>query len=182
MQVYDTPLSGLKLVQLKLIGDARGFFIERFNAGAFAAAGLPTDFVQDNHSRSAAGILRGLHGQHTPPQGKLVGCVRGRIWDVAVDIRVHSPTFGKHYAVELTDMNGKLLWVPAGFAHGFCVLGEEPADVLYKVTAGYTPTTEVGIHYADAELNIPWPIENPQTSERDRRLPSFEDYKKNPVF
>jgi dTDP-4-dehydrorhamnose 3,5-epimerase len=182
MQAIDTPLSGLKLVQLKLIGDSRGFFIERFNATAFAAAGLPTEFVQDNHSRSTPNILRGLHAQHTPPQGKLVGCVRGRIWDVAVDIRAHSSTFGQHYGVELSDTNGKLLWVPGGFAHGFCVLGDEPADVFYKVTATYSPATEVGIHYADAALNIPWPIENPQTSERDKALPSFAEYKKNPVF
>ncbi len=182
MQVHDLPLPDLKLIQLDVKGDSRGFFIERFNAPQFAAVGLPTDFAQDNHSRSAPGILRGLHAQHTAPMGKLVGCVRGKIWDVAVDIRAGSPTFGKHYGVELSDMNGLLLWVPAGFAHGFCVLGHEPADVFYKVTATYNPAGEVGIHYADPELNLPWPIQDATTSDRDRNLPSFAEYKLKPTF
>ncbi len=182
MRVIDTPLSGLKLVQLELHGDARGFFVERFHAAKFAAAGLPTDFIQDNHSRSAPGIIRGLHAQYAPPQGKLVGCVRGAIWDVAVDIRAQSPTFGAHYAVTLSDTNGLLLWVPAGFAHGFCVAGDTPADVVYKVTAPYVPACEVGIHHADPALNIPWPVVGAQTSERDAALPRFAEYRLKPVF
>lgn len=174
-----TPLEipGLVLVELKIQGDARGFFVERFRQDTFGQAGLPTAFAQDNHSRSAPGILRGLHYQTAPAQGKLVGVIRGRIWDVAVDIRPESPTFGKHIGVELSDINGKLLWLPAGFAHGFCVLGDEPADVLYKVDAPYNPTTEGGILWNDPELGIQWPIQNPITSLRDQKLQSFAGYR-----
>src|SRR5947209_8015890 len=130
MQVHDCPIAGLKVIQLEMRGDSRGFFVERFHAERFSDSGLPVDYAQDNHSRSAPGILRGLHYQHTPPQGKLVGVVRGRVWDVAVDIRPGSPTFGQHYGTELSSDNGMLFWIPAGFAHGFCVLGDEPADML----------------------------------------------------
>lgn len=182
MHIETLPLEGLKLITLQVHGDARGFFVERFNGERFAEAGLPTDFVQDNHSRSAPGILRGLHYQHQPAQGKLVGVIRGRIWDVAVDIRAASPTFGQHVAVELSDMNGKLLWMPAGFAHGFCVLGDEPADVVYKVTANYNPAGEGGIRYDDPQLAVPWPIESPQISARDTNQPSFAEYKTKAVF
>ena len=166
MVIYECPLAGLKVVQLKVHGDARGFFIERFHASSFKAAGLPTDYSQDNHSRSAPGILRGLHYQHTPPQGKLVGVIRGRVWDVAVDIRKDSKTFGQYHGVELTGDNGLLLWLPPGFAHGFCVLGDEPADMLYKVTGQYNQPGEGGIRFDDTDLNIPWPIQNPIVSER----------------
>jgi dTDP-4-dehydrorhamnose 3,5-epimerase len=182
MEVLPTPLDGVKLVQLKLHGDARGFFVERFNRDTFAAAGLPSDFVQDNHSRSAPGVVRGMHFQYAPPQGKLVGCMRGRIWDVAVDVRANSPTFGQYYGVELSDVNAKLLWVPAGFAHGFCVLGDEVADVFYKVTANYNPNGETGFRFDDPDVNIPWPIANPHVSARDAQASSFADYKKNPRF
>lgn len=168
--VLETPLSGLKMVQLTVHGDERGFFVERFQADRFAEHGLPSQFVQDNHSRSAPGVLRGLHFQSTPAQGKLVGCVKGRIWDVAVDIRKSSPTFGQHFGLELSDVNGKLLWVPAGFAHGFCVLGDTPADVFYKVDAIYNPTTEGGIRYNDPELRIQWPVQNPLVSARDAAM------------
>jgi dTDP-4-dehydrorhamnose 3,5-epimerase len=181
MQVVPTKLDGVKIVELKVHGDKRGFFVERFNHDRFKEAGLPTQFAQDNHSRSAPGVLRGLHFQHTPPQGKLVGAVRGRIWDVAVDVRPSSSTFGQHVGVELSDENGKLLWVPAGFAHGFCVLGDEPADVMYKVTATYHPSGELGILWNDPAFAIEWPIKNPTLSARDQALMSFADYKKNPV-
>jgi dTDP-4-dehydrorhamnose 3,5-epimerase len=130
MPSEQLPIDGLVLITLDVYGDARGFFCERYKLSRFAEAGISENFVQDNHSRSAPDVLRGLHYQYAPAQGKLVGVTRGRIWDVAVDIRPHSPTFGESYGTELSDMNGRLLWIPAGFAHGFCVLGEEPADVI----------------------------------------------------
>jgi dTDP-4-dehydrorhamnose 3,5-epimerase len=181
MKVKDLALSGLKLVELDVFGDSRGFFVERFHAEKFRALGLPTEFVQDNHSRSAPGVLRGLHYQCRPEQGKLVGCVQGRIWDVAVDLRPESLTFGKHFSVELTDTNGLLVWIPPGFAHGFCVLGDEPAAVLYKVTEPYNPAGEGGIRWNDRDLNIPWPLREPKVSARDGELPSFAEYCGNPV-
>ncbi|NDF13095.1 MAG: dTDP-4-dehydrorhamnose 3,5-epimerase [Proteobacteria bacterium] len=181
MKVIDTKLDGVKIVQLTKHGDKRGFFVERFNEAKFKEAGLPIRFAQDNHSRSSPGVLRGLHFQHTPPQGKLVGAVRGRIWDVAVDVRPNSKTFGEYVGVELSDENATLLWVPGGFAHGFCVLGDEMADVMYKVTETYNAPGEMGILYDDPDLNIPWPIKNPVVSDRDTKLQSFAQYKKNPV-
>jgi len=180
MQIYDCPIAGLKIIQLDVMGDKRGFFVERFHAQRFADAGLPNEFTQDNHSRSAPGILRGLHYQHTPPQGKLVGVIRGAVWDVAVDIRPDSPTYGKHHAVELSGDNGVLFWMPPGFAHGFCVLGDEPADMLYKVTGPYNPDGEGGIRHDDPELGIRWPIIGAQISERDRNLMSWSEYSSNP--
>ena len=127
------------------------------------------------------GVLRGIHYQHRPAQGKLVGVIRGRIWDVAVDLRADSPTYGQHYHVELSDLNGRLLWMPAGFGHGFCVLGDEAADVLYKVDAPYDATGEGGIHWADPDLAIPWPVRAPIISTRDQGLASFAAYKARPV-
>jgi len=182
MEVIDTPLAGLKIVKLKVHGDARGFFVERYSHDRFADAGLPTDFVQDNHSRSAAGVLRGLHWQHQPAQGKLVGVTRGAVWDVAVDIRPNSPTYGQYLGVELSDQNGQLFWIPPGFAHGFCVLGDEPADMLYKVSGGlYNAAGEGGIRFDDPQIAIDWPLENPQISPRDTALMSFKDYQENPL-
>lgn len=180
MNVVPVEIKGLALVELKVFGDARGFFVERFKQERFAALGLPTQFVQDNHSRSAPGVLRGLHYQTNPAQGKLVGVVRGRIWDVAVDVRHASPTFGQHFGLELSDMNGRLLWIPPGFAHGFCVIGDEPADVLYKVDALYTPATEGGIMWNDPQLAVHWPISNPTISGRDQKLQTFAQYKASP--
>ena len=181
MKVTRLSIEGLLLVELVVHGDARGFFVERFQADRFRENGLPTTFAQDNHSRSGPGVLRGLHFQHTPAQGKLVGVLRGSIWDVAVDVRAESPTFGQHFGVELSDMNGKLFWIPAGFAHGFCVLGNDPADVLYKVDALYNPTGEAGIAWNDPELAVPWPISDPLVSVRDTQLQSFAEYRAHPV-
>jgi dTDP-4-dehydrorhamnose 3,5-epimerase len=172
---------GLVRIELALRRDARGFFVERFNRETFRQFGLPADFVQDNHSRSAPGVLRGLHYQFDPPQGKLVGVTRGRIWDVAVDIRPDSTTFGQNCAVELTDSNGVMLWIPPGFAHGFCVLGDEPADVIYKVDAPWNPAGESGILATDVELRIQWPIRDAVLSSRDQKLPSFASYRAQPV-
>lgn len=180
MKVEKTNLDGVLIVTLDMHGDERGFFVERFNEKTFKDHGLPTNFVQDNHSRSSPGVLRGLHCQHTPAQGKLVGVIRGKIWDVAVDIRPESPTLGQHFAIELSDMNGKLLWVPAGFAHGFCVLGNEITDVFYKTTALFTPGGESGIAWNDPDFAINWPIKDAVVSVRDQNLQSFKEYLKNP--
>jgi dTDP-4-dehydrorhamnose 3,5-epimerase len=177
MTIFPAPLDGVLLIELDVHGDERGFFIERFNLDRFRAHGLPSAFVQDNHSRSAPGVLRGLHFQHTPPQSKLVGVTRGRVWDVVVDIRPGSATIGQSYEVELTDMNGKLLWVPAGFAHGFCVLGDTPADMLYKVDAPYSPNGEGGILWNDPDLGIDWPIREPVVSGRDQTMPTFAEHR-----
>lgn len=177
MKTIPLPLEGLVQIELVVHGDARGFFVERFQAEEFALAGLPTHFVQDNHSRSAPGVLRGLHYQNNPAQGKLVGVIRGRIWDVAVDLRPESPTFGQHAAVELSDLNGRLLWIPRGFAHGFCVLGDEPADLLYKVDARYNAAGEGGILWSDTDLAIPWTLDEPVISARDRLLPTFAEFR-----
>ena len=177
MQITRFNLDGLLLIQLELHGDDRGFFVERFNLERFRSAGLPHNFVQDNHSRSEPGVLRGLHYQHTPAQGKLVGVTRGRIFDVALDLRPESPTFGHTQSAELSDNNGQLLWIPPGFAHGFCVLDKAPADLLYKVDAPYNPTGENGILWNDPELGIQWPIQNPIVSKRDRLMPTFAEHK-----
>jgi dTDP-4-dehydrorhamnose 3,5-epimerase len=180
--VTSLELEGLKLVQLAVHGDSRGFFVERFQLERFRQHGLPTEFAQDNHSRSAPGVLRGLHYQTNPAQGKLVGVVRGSILDVVVDIRASSPTYGRHVAVELSDVNGRMLWVPAGFAHGFCVLGNELADVVYKVDALYNPQTEGGVNPLDPELGIQWPVASPQLSQRDLQQPAWKTYRQSPRF
>lgn len=181
MKAIPTELAGVMVVQLDLFGDARGFFVERFQAERFAEHGLPSRFVQDNHSRSGPGVLRGLHYQTGPVQGKLVGVVRGRIWDVAVDLRAKSATFGRYTAHELSDVNGRLLWVPPGFGHGFCVLGDEPADVMYKVDSYYAPKGEGGVLWSDGELAIPWPVREPIVSQRDGALPTFGQFRDNPA-
>ncbi len=176
MKATPLPLEGLLLIELDVHGDERGFFIERFNLTRFREIGLPVDFVQDNHSRSCPGVVRGLHYQRTPAQGKLVGVTRGRIWDVVVDIRPASTTCGQTCATELSDMNGRLLWVPPGFAHGFCVLGDTPADMLYKVNAPYNPDGEKGILWNDPALAIAWPISDPIVSRRDRVMPTWAEH------
>jgi dTDP-4-dehydrorhamnose 3,5-epimerase len=181
VKVSDLPLAGLKLIELDVHADERGFFTERYNETRFRVNGLPVSFVQDNHSRSIPRTLRGLHYQIRPAQGKLVGVVRGRILDVVVDIRPWSATYGRHLATPLSDENGRLLWIPPGFAHGFCVTGNEPADVLYKVDCPYERSTEGGILWSDPELGIDWPFKDPTVSARDQDLPRFRDYRQNPV-
>ncbi len=170
MRLIETDLPDVKRIGLDVYPDARGFFTERYVESKFHAFGITDHFVQDNHSRSWPGVVRGMHFQHTAPQGKLVGVLRGRILDVAVDVRPHSPQFGQHVAVEL-EPNTELLWIPPGFAHGFCVLGHEPADVLYKVTAPFNPNGEAGIRY-DV---IDWPLANPILSARDQQLPTLAE-------
>jgi len=174
MKIFEEKLPGLLRIELDLYKDNRGYFVERFHEDKFFKAGLPTHFVQDNHSFSISGVLRGLHFQYDPFQGKLVGVTRGKVWDVAVDIRPHSPTYKKWVGLELSAVNGCLLWVPPGFAHGFIVLGTEPADVFYKVDKPYNPLGDRGIIWDDPELNITWPIDGPILSAKDAQLPTFE--------
>jgi len=182
VKIIPLTLPGLYLIETKLHSDSRGFFAERYRKDLLDARGIHISFVQDNHSHSKPGVLRGLHYQVNPTQGKMVSAIRGAIFDVAVDIRVSSPTFGRWYGVELTGTNGKSLWIPAGYAHGYCVLGDEPADVFYKVDGPYSAATEGGIRWNDSDVGIQWPIQNPQVSERDIVLPSLSEYSKNPAF
>jgi dTDP-4-dehydrorhamnose 3,5-epimerase len=179
MQIFSTTLPDLKIIQLKIYHDDRGFFVERFNQKTFADLGLPTQYWQDNHSFSLPNVIRGLHYQQNPSQIKLVSCISGSILDVAVDIRKNSPTFGKHFAIELNSQDGKMLYIPAGFAHGFCVLGKQPANVLYKVNNPYSASGDGGIRFDDPILNISWPINNPHQpiiSSKDLSLPTFLQY------
>lgn len=181
MIVEHGPLRGVLRVQLTVYRDNRGFFIERFNEATFRRQGLPASYCQDNHSHSIARTLRGLHYQTNPPQGKLVGVVRGHIWDVIVDLRSQSPTFGQHAATELRGDDGQLLWIPGGFAHGFCVVGDGPAEVLYKVDSPYDSSKEGGILWSDPDLAIEWPIADPIISPKDRQLPTFAQYRDAPL-
>lgn len=181
MQISDLVIEGLKLIQLKSFDDERGFFMERFNESKFSELGLPSRFVQDNHSSSHPGVLRGLHYQYNPPQGKLVSVIKGSILDVAVDIRPSSRTFGQFVAVELSAKNKKMLWMPAGFAHGFCVLGNEPAEVIYKVDHLWNGKGESGIRWNDPDLAIPWPVKNPIIATKDQQQPLFAEYKKSDI-
>ncbi|MBI3018984.1 MAG: dTDP-4-dehydrorhamnose 3,5-epimerase [Deltaproteobacteria bacterium] len=177
MKVRELELKGLKLIELDSYPDPRGFFIERFIVSKFKDLGLFTDFIQDNHSMSLPNVIRGLHYQYDPPQNKLVGVIRGKMWDVSVDLRPKSPTFGKYFTIELSDKNNFSLWIPFGFAHGFCTLGEEPTDVMYKVDTPYNPKTSSGIHWNDPELKIPWPVKNPIVSKADAELPTLAQCK-----
>lgn len=170
--VSETPVHGVLLVTLTPYRDDRGFFVEAFNDATFAAAGLPVSFVQDNHSRSRRGVLRGLHFQGQ--QGKLVRVVRGSIYDVAADIRPGSPTYGRWTGVRLDDEAMKALWIPPGCAHGFCTLSDE-ADVVYKCTELYDSQRERGIAWDDPTFRIEWPVRSPVVSERDRALPRLTD-------
>jgi dTDP-4-dehydrorhamnose 3,5-epimerase len=157
-------------------GDERGFFSETWNFSRYAEAGIEARFLQDNHSMSAAvGTLRGLHCQVSPSvQGKLVRVVRGAIWDVAVDLRVGSPTYRKHVAAELSAENWAQLWIPGGFLHGFCTLVPD-TEVIYKVDAGYDPAAERGVIWDDPDLAVPWPVTAAVLSEKDKKLPRLAD-------
>lgn len=174
MKAVPTRIPEVLVLEPRVFGDARGFFFESFNQRVFEeVTGLDVRFVQDNHSRSARGVLRGLHYQVRQPQGKLVRVVRGAIFDVAVDLRRSSPTFGKWAGAELSEENRRQLWVPAGFAHGFVVLSES-ADVLYKTTEYYAPEHERCIAWDDPEIGIAWPAgPSPTLSDRDRQGMSF---------
>jgi dTDP-4-dehydrorhamnose 3,5-epimerase len=175
MQRLETRLPGLVLLAPDVRGDERGFFLETFRADAYREMGIDVDFVQDNHSRSVRGTLRGLHFQTAPGQAKLVRCARGAIFDVVVDIRRDSPTFGEHEAFDLDDRSHHQLFVPVGFAHGFCVTSNE-ADVTYKVSSYYDAATEAGIAWDDPALGIAWPTEAPIISDRDRTTPTLAEF------
>lgn len=167
MFIETTPLPGVLLVKPDVFGDARGFFLETWNRQRYAEAGLDKDFVQDNVSQSRQGILRGLHFQNPRPQGKLVQALKGVVFDVAVDIRVGSPTFGQWYGVTLSEENHWQLYVPENFAHGFCVLSET-ALFAYKCTDSYNPSAEFSLRWDDPDVGIQWPIDNPQLSAKDQ--------------
>lgn len=176
MRVEEMSIPEVLLLKRDRFTDSRGWFTELHNEASLQAAGFNVRFVQDNLSRSAPGVLRGLHFQRDPEQGKIVTCLAGRIYDVAVDIRPGSSTFGQHVAVELSADGGESLWVPAGFAHGFVVLGSEPALVTYKVDQHRSPTGERGIIWNDPTLAIPWPIDIPHLSDRDQALPTLANH------
>jgi len=185
MKAIATELPGMLLLEPQVFGDARGFFMETWQAARYREAGMPERFVQDNHSRSRRGVLRGLHYQLTQPQGKLVWVTRGAVFDVGVDIRRGSPSFGRWYGCVLDDLNHRQLYIPPGFAHGFCVLSEE-ADFFYKCTDYYHPSSERGIAWDDSEIGIAWPIRDgialsakdqrngPLAAQRPEDLPVYE--------
>jgi dTDP-4-dehydrorhamnose 3,5-epimerase len=168
MNVIQTAVAGVLIVEPDLRGDARGFFIELFQSERYRACGIGEPFVQDNLSRSSKGVLRGLHLQHPRAQGKLVTVLRGAVLDIAVDVRVGSPTFGRHVAVELDDESRRQLWIPRGLAHGFVVLSET-ADFFYKCDAPYSPADEMVLQWNDPQLAIDWRCAAPTVSERDRQ-------------
>src|SRR5210317_509063 len=160
MNITETKLSGVLIIEPKVFGDARGFFKETFQAERYRQAGIEYTFVQDNYSRSQKGVLRGLHFQITKPQGKLVSCPKGAVFDVAVDIDPNSTSYRQYVGVELTGENHKQLWLPPGYAHGYCVLSET-ADFLYKCSDYYDPSDEGGVIWNDPDVAIEWPIANP---------------------
>jgi dTDP-4-dehydrorhamnose 3,5-epimerase len=170
----ETRIEGLVLIEPHVIRDDRGFFFETFRASEYAKLGVDVEFVQDNHSRSILGTVRALHFQLEPGQAKLVRAARGEIWDVAVDLRRNSPTYGQYEAFELSDANARQVFVPVGFAHGFCVTSET-ADVTYKVSSYYDGATERGIAFDDPAIGIPWPVDEPLASARDRANPPLEE-------
>ena len=178
MNVIKTKLKDCVIIKPKVFGDERGFFLETFQADRYAShVGITLPFVQDNHSRSSKGVLRGLHFQKTKPQGKLVRVVRGEVYDVVVDIRQGSLTYGQWEALILSEENKTQFWVPPGFAHGFVVLSEI-ADFEYKCTDYYDPSDEGSLLWNDPDLNIPWPIDKPKLSEKDENAPVIADLKK----
>ena len=170
----ETEIPDLVLLEVTAFGDERGFLAETYRADEWRSHGVDVGFVQENHSRSGRGILRGIHFQLRPGQAKLVRCSRGAIWDVAVDLRRGSPTYRRWEGVELSDANHRQLFIPVGFGHGFCVLSDE-ADVQYKLSSYYDPETEAGIRWDDPEIGVEWPVADPQLSERDTTAPTFTE-------
>jgi len=174
MNILKTEISEVLIIEPKLFGDSRGFFTELYQTERYGKHGIPAQFVQDNFSRSARGVLRGLHIQNPRPQGKLVTILRGAVLDVAVDVRIGSPTFGRHVKVELNEENRRQFWIPRGFAHGFLVLSER-ADFFYKCDDYYSPMDELVVRWDDPALGIDWGNSNPELSQRDRAGRSLAD-------
>lgn len=174
MRVLKTKLSGVLIIEPKVFPDDRGFFKETFQVKRYIKQIVGLDFVQDNFSRSNKSVLRGLHFQISKPQGKLVFCTRGSVYDLIVDINFKSPRFGQHVAIELNEDNHRQVWIPPGYAHGFCVLSEM-ADFQYKCTDYYDPLDEGGIIWNDPDLAIKWPIKNPILSKKDKTFPNFKN-------
>lgn len=174
MNIRPTTLPDVLVIEPDVHRDARGFFLETYHARKYAEAGLPVTFVQDNHSCSVQGTLRGLHAQVTRPQGKLVRVIRGEIFDVAVDIRRGSPSFGRWVSVTLSSSTFAQVYIPPGFAHGFCVLSEI-AEVEYKCTDFYEPNDQISIRWNDPIIGIAWPVREPLLSDKDRRAPTLEE-------
>jgi dTDP-4-dehydrorhamnose 3,5-epimerase len=181
MKVIATELPEVLILEPQLFGDQRGFFLECFQAKRYAEAGISRPFVQDNMSRSGYGVLRGLHLQNPSTQGKLVSAMRGRVLDVAVDVRVGSPNFGRHVAVELSEENRRQLWVPRGFAHGFAVLSES-ADFFYKCDDLYSPKDEISVRWDDPAIGINWGLADPSLSAKDAVAPLLAEVKNLPVY
>ncbi|MDX3906786.1 MAG: dTDP-4-dehydrorhamnose 3,5-epimerase [Pigmentiphaga sp.] len=176
MNIIQTRLPGVLIFEPKVFGDDRGFFVETFRETWLEEARIPFRFVQDNQSRSRRGVLRGLHYQWSNPQGKLVRAARGKVFDVAVDVRKGSPSFGQWVGVELDDIHHRQLWIPPGFAHGFCVLSDE-ADFVYKCTTYYDPASDTGIRWDDKQIGIDWPDAGVpfQLSPKDTAMPALAD-------
>ena len=182
MHVITTEVPDVLIIDPKLFGDQRGFFLETYQSARYGAHGISRPLVQDNLSRSAYGVLRGLHLQNPKTQGKLVSVMRGRVLDVAVDARVGSPHFGRHVAVELSEENRRQLWVPRGFAHGFVVLSET-ADFFYKCDELYSPNDEIVVRWNDPAIRIvKWGVENPSLSARDAAAPLLSEVKNLTVY
>jgi dTDP-4-dehydrorhamnose 3,5-epimerase len=181
LNVIQTSLPGVVILEPEVLADERGFFMETWHAAHFRELGIEANFVQDNHSRSNRGVLRGLHFQEPNGQGKLVRCTKGALYDVAVDIRVGSAHFGMWVGVELTEANKKMVWVPAGFAHGFCALTDE-ADLVYKCTAFYDAKSDRSILWNDPDIGIAWPIRKPLLSAKDAAAPRLKEAKVLPQF
>jgi dTDP-4-dehydrorhamnose 3,5-epimerase len=181
MNVVSTAVPGVLIIEPKVFGDQRGFFLETFRADRYAASGITGPFVQDNLSRSAYGVLRGLHLQNPKAQGKLVTVMRGRVLDVAVDVRRGSPTFGQHVAVELSEDNRRQFWIPRGFAHGFAVLSES-ADFFYKCDEVYSPADEITVRWNDPAIGIEWGVATPSLSARDAAAPLLADVAALPIY
>jgi dTDP-4-dehydrorhamnose 3,5-epimerase len=177
MNIIKTKLDGAFIIEPKVFGDDRGFFMETFHSDRYREAGIDITFVQDNHSRSSEGVLRGLHFQKTKPQGKLVRVVRGEVFDVAVDIRKGSVTFGQWEGVILSEENKRQFYVPPGFAHGFVTLSET-ADFEYKCTDYYDPSDEGAIRWNDPDIAVEWPIAVPKLSDKDKTASLFKEFKK----
>lgn len=180
LRIEAKHLGDIVVVAPQVFGDDRGFFLEAFRADQFAALGLPTEFPQDNHSRSSKGVVRGLHFQWDPPMGKLMRVTHGAAYLVAVDVRKGSPTLGKWFGMEASESNKKMVWAPYGFARGFCALTDD-CEVQYKCTGIYNPYGEAGIYYADPAIGIEWPLRDVQVSEKDQHAPTLAEWLQSPL-